>query len=85
MGSLNVVEANASGVPWVAYNVTGLRDSIRNGETCSLVVSMDIQALAERLIKVLEDEHFNSFSENALEYSGRFQLGYGGWRIHEDG
>lgn len=66
---LNVAEANALGVPCVAYNVTGLRDSIRNGETGSLVTSGDIQALAERLIKVLEDKQFKSSSENRWEYS----------------
>jgi glycosyltransferase involved in cell wall biosynthesis len=70
---LNIIEANALGVPCIAYDVNGLRDSIRNGETGFLVTSGDIQALAERLTELLEDEKLkNKFSENALEYSRRF-------------
>ncbi|NLB75251.1 MAG: glycosyltransferase family 4 protein, partial [Crenarchaeota archaeon] len=42
---LNVIEANALGVPCVAYNVGGLRDAIINNETGILVDSMEIQSL----------------------------------------
>ena len=70
---LNVIEANALGVPCVAYDVPGLRDSIQNGETGLLVKSGDAQALAEGLFKTLEDEEFREkLSENALEYSKDF-------------
>jgi len=70
---LNVVEANALGVPCVAYDVSGLRDSIKNGETGLLVKSGDAQALAEGLFKVLEDEELRGrLSKNALEYSRSF-------------
>lgn len=70
---LNVIEANALGVPCVAYDVCGLRDSIRNGETGLLVKSCDTQALAEGLFKVLEDEGLRRrLSEDALEYSRNF-------------
>ncbi|MEM3907048.1 MAG: glycosyltransferase family 4 protein, partial [Nitrososphaerota archaeon] len=70
---LNIVEANALGVPCVAYDVPGLRDSIKNGETGLLVKSGDIQFLAEGLLKVLEDEELrNKLSKKALEYSRIF-------------
>lgn len=70
---LNVIEANALGVPCFAYDVSGLRDSIRNGETGLLVKSGDAQALAEGLFKVLDDEGLRGkLSKNALEYSRSF-------------
>jgi glycosyltransferase involved in cell wall biosynthesis len=71
---LNIVEANALGFPCVAYDVPGLRDSIQDGETGLLVKSGDVQALAEGLFKVLEDEELRgTLSENALEYSRDFR------------
>ncbi|MEM0172221.1 MAG: glycosyltransferase family 4 protein [Thermoproteota archaeon] len=70
---LNVIEANALGVPCVAYDVGGLRDSIRNGETGLLVKPGDVQALAEGLLKVLTDEDLRGkLSESALEHSRNF-------------
>ena len=70
---LNVIEANALGVPCVAYEVGGLRDSIQVGETGLLVKSGVVQALAEGLFKVLEDgELKGKLSETALEYSRNF-------------
>ncbi len=70
---LNVIEANGLGVPCVAYDVHGLRDSIQNGETGLFVKSGSVQALAEGLLRVLEDEGLREkLSKNALEYSRVF-------------
>jgi glycosyltransferase involved in cell wall biosynthesis len=70
---LNVVEANALGVPCVAYDVAGLRDSIVNGETGFLVESGNVEALAEGIINILNDERLRfEFSRNALKYSRSF-------------
>jgi glycosyltransferase involved in cell wall biosynthesis len=70
---LNVIEANALGVPCVAYNVAGLRDSVVHGETGLLVEAGNVEALAEAVIKILEDEKFRlKLSEKALAYSKRF-------------
>ncbi|MEM3573406.1 MAG: glycosyltransferase family 4 protein, partial [Nitrososphaeria archaeon] len=70
---LNVIEANALGVPCIAYDVEGLRDSIRNGKTGLLVKPGDVKALAEGLLKVLTDEDLRGkLSESALEYSRNF-------------
>jgi glycosyltransferase involved in cell wall biosynthesis len=70
---LNIVEANALGVPCVAYSVPGLRDSILDGQTGVLVESGNVQALAEGLLKVLGDVALREcFSRNALKYARTF-------------
>jgi glycosyltransferase involved in cell wall biosynthesis len=70
---LNVVEADALGVPCVAYDVPGLRDSIQDGQTGLLVKSGDIQTLAEGLLRTLEDEELRRrLSENVLQFSRSF-------------
>lgn len=70
---LNVIEANALGVPCVAYDVPGLRDSIVNGETGLLVKSGDVKALADALVNVLTNADARTrLSEKALRYSGDF-------------
>ncbi len=70
---LNVVEAAALGVPTVAYNVAGLRDSVQDGKTGLLVVDGSIEALAEGLIRVIKDNAFKlELSKNALEYADGF-------------
>ncbi len=70
---LNVVEANALGVPCVVYNVPGLRDSVKNGETGLLVESGNIQSLAEGVINILRDQSLRQkLSLNALNYAKEF-------------
>jgi glycosyltransferase involved in cell wall biosynthesis len=70
---LNVVEANALGVPCVAYDVAGLRDAVINGKTGLLVQPGSIEALAEAIIRVLTDESLRiKLSEEALAYSRSF-------------
>ncbi|MEM3377947.1 MAG: glycosyltransferase family 4 protein [Candidatus Bathyarchaeia archaeon] len=70
---LNVVEANALGTPCVAYDVSGLRDSIRDGVTGLLVSSGDVMGLAEAVVRVLEDNGLRErISMNALKYAIRF-------------
>jgi len=70
---LNVVEANALGVPCVAYDVAGLKDSLVDGKTGLLVKSGDIDALAEGIIGVLADGDLRvRLSEEALAYSRGF-------------
>jgi len=70
---LNVVEANALGVPCVAYDVAGLRDSVKDGVTGLLVENGDVEALAEALIRVLQDDGLRRrLGENALKYAKQF-------------
>ena len=70
---LTVIEANACGTPAIAYDVPGLKDSIRNGETGLLVANGDIHKLAESIIRVLKDEKLREkLSKNALNWSKNF-------------
>jgi glycosyltransferase involved in cell wall biosynthesis len=70
---LNVIEANAVGVPCVAYDVAGLRDSIRRDETGILVKPSNVEALAEAIILVLTNENLRiELSQNAIAYSKGF-------------
>ena len=70
---LNVIEANALGVPCVAYDVAGLRDSVKDGVTGLLVESGDAEALAEAIIRVLRDKALRlRLSENGLKFAKEF-------------
>ena len=70
---LVVTEANAMGTPAVGYDVPGLRDSIKDGETGTLVKENSPSALAASAIALLEDPHkLIKYSRNALEFSRRF-------------
>jgi len=53
---LTVIEANALGVPVVASDVAGLRDSVRDGETGFLVQNGDVAAFADRIGRLLDDD-----------------------------
>jgi glycosyltransferase involved in cell wall biosynthesis len=69
---LNVIEANALGVPCVGYCVPGLKDSIKDGQT-GLLVEPSIQTLATAIIEILNNQPLRMMlSENALEYSKTF-------------
>jgi glycosyltransferase involved in cell wall biosynthesis len=70
---LNIIEANALGVPCVAYNVHGLKDSIKNDETGLLVEAGNVEALAENVIRILENQSKRqSLSLKALKYAKEF-------------
>jgi glycosyltransferase involved in cell wall biosynthesis len=70
---LNIIEANALGVPCVAYCVPGLKDSIQDHHTGLLVKNGDVKALADSLLALLTDEKLRvSFSEDALDYAHNF-------------
>lgn len=53
---LTILEANACGVPAVASDVPGLRDSVRHDATGLLVPHGDVDALAAALSRVLTDD-----------------------------
>jgi glycosyltransferase involved in cell wall biosynthesis len=70
---LNVIEANALGVPSVAYNVAGLRDAIVDGKTGLLAVPGSTEDLASAIIRILEDVDLrNRLSEEALVRARNF-------------
>jgi glycosyltransferase involved in cell wall biosynthesis len=64
---LTVVEANACGLPVVASDRPGLRDSVRDGETGFLVPYGDVDAFARKALLILRDgELWRRLSEGAL-------------------
>ncbi|MCK4242803.1 MAG: glycosyltransferase family 4 protein [Dehalococcoidia bacterium] len=70
---ITVLEANGCGTPAIAYDVPGLRDSIRDGETGLLVPSSDIEGLAEAIIKLLTDAELRErLGRNALDWASSF-------------
>lgn len=70
---MSVIEANACGVPVIASDSPGLRDSVIDGKTGFLVKHGDIKTLANRIIRILKDEGIRKkLSENAIEWASRF-------------
>jgi len=78
---LNVVEANALGTPCIAYDVAGLRDSVKNDKTGLLAGAGSVEDLADKMVMVLKDDTLRArLSKNALEYSRKF-----GWDMSARG
>ena len=70
---MTITEAAACGTPAVAYDVAGLRDSVSNNETGLLVSDGNVKALAESLLRVLQDEQLRvKLGNNALERTKQF-------------
>ncbi len=70
---ITVIEANNCGTPAIAYNVPGLRDSIRDGETGLLVPAGNIDELAGAISRILGDSELRyRLSQNALTWASRF-------------
>lgn len=70
---LVVTESNAMGTPTAAYDVPGLRDSVKDGQTGIVVNSNSPEGLAGAALKLLKDEEsLTKLSQNALIYSKQF-------------
>ncbi len=68
-----VTEANAMGTPAIGYDVHGLRDSIRHGETGITVKENSPEAMAKQVISLLRDsDRLSKYSRSALEFSRQF-------------
>jgi len=68
-----VIESNACGTPTVAYNVPGLRDSIRNEETGILIPYGDVEGLAQALSRILSDPELRErLSQSSLKWASNF-------------
>lgn len=57
---ITIVEAGACGTPSVASDAPGLRDSVRDGETGLLVPHGDVDALADALARMVDDDDLRS-------------------------
>jgi glycosyltransferase involved in cell wall biosynthesis len=55
-GPLSAVEAMATALPVVAFRVGGVAEHVQDGEHGLLVPAGDVAALAERILRLVEDE-----------------------------
>lgn len=70
---ITTIEANACGTPVVASNVPGLRDSVMNPHAGYLVEYGDVDAFAERILKIMEnDELREKMNGAALKWASNF-------------
>ncbi|MCX6134102.1 MAG: glycosyltransferase family 4 protein [Ignavibacteriales bacterium] len=70
---LTVIEANACGVPVVASDVPGLRDSVVDEKTGFLYEFGNIEQLAQKITLVLRDENLrNRMRVNAIAWGRSF-------------
>lgn len=77
---LTIVEANACGTPAIASDVPGLRDAVRDNETGLLYPYGDAEALAQRIILMLEDATLRTrLSAGAVAWAKQFD-----WEIAAD-
>ena len=68
-----MVEANQCGLPVVASDRPGLKDSVRDGVTGALVPYGDAEAFAGEALKILGDpDLFAHRSQAAREWAGTF-------------
>ncbi len=70
---LSVIEAAALGIPSVASDAPGLRESVRPEETGYLVPHGDVGALADRIARLLEnDDLWWRMGRSGQEWAARF-------------
>ena len=68
-----VLEAAVCKTPTIAYNVPGLRDSVKHMKTGILVEPGDIEQLANELIRLLIDQELRDrLAENAHRYAQQY-------------
>lgn len=78
---ITIVEAMYSGLPVVATNVGGIPEIVKDGETGLLVSPRDYGALADALLRLIEDPAMarsmgeNGRAEALLRFSGRRYAG----------
>jgi glycosyltransferase involved in cell wall biosynthesis len=70
---LTVIEANACGVPVIASDVPGLRDSVVDEKTGFLYEYGNIEQLAQKILLVLRDDHLRRrLRTDAIEWARTF-------------
>mgnify|MGYP000554331985 CR=1 FL=1 len=70
-----ITEARAAGVPVVSTNIAGIPEQIRDGETGFLVTPGDVDALVERLSRLLDDDALRmSMAEQTRVNLDRFDV-----------
>lgn len=67
------IEANACGLPVVASNVPGLKDSVKIGRSGLLYEYGNLKDLADKVIYLLKDrERYNGFVKGSIEWASTF-------------
>jgi glycosyltransferase involved in cell wall biosynthesis len=70
---ISVLEAAACGTPTAAYDVIGLRDSVKNMETGLLVPFNNVNALTDAITEILITEELRSkMSRGAIKWAKHF-------------
>ncbi len=70
---LSVIEGNALGIPCVASDSPGLRESVRHEETGYLVPHGDVDMLARRISALLRDDDlWRGMSRRAIDWASEF-------------
>ncbi len=70
---LVVIEAASVGIPTVAFNVSGLRDSIINGKTGVICNQNTSENMALNILSLVNDRrNYNRMSKNAIFWSKKF-------------
>jgi glycosyltransferase involved in cell wall biosynthesis len=64
---LVVIEAASQGTPSVVYNVAGLRDSVKNGETGIVLEENSAKEMAKETINLISDKgRYENFQKNGV-------------------
>lgn len=70
---LSVIEGNALGIPCVASDSPGLKESVRHAETGFLVPHGDVDSLAERIIQLCTDDAlWWRMGQRGMEWAAEF-------------
>lgn len=70
---ITAIEANACGVPVIASDVSGLRDSVLDGKTGFLTPYGNSKEIADKIILLFQNVSLrNELSRNAIEWSRQF-------------
>lgn len=68
---VSLIEAQAAGVPVISTNVGGVKDIVKEGETGFVVEQNDLEAYANKLLELVEDETLRSkMAENGWDHVG---------------
>jgi len=67
------IEANSVGTPVIGYDVSGIKDSVKNGITGILVAKGDFRGMAENAIKLLGNKSlYTKFQDNCKKWASKF-------------
>lgn len=81
---ITVIEANATGTPVIASRVSGLTDSVSEGETGILCTPKDVNEFYKSMCRIIENDSLRlKLSENAYAWSKQFSWKKSGQKFLE--